>query len=158
LEGNAQTARFGGLDFRVRIDRIDRLADGARVLLDYKTGAALADWRGERPDNPQLPIYSLLHPEALVAVAYARVNAAVPGFTSESERREVFNPRSRMSQLEGMPDFAALVGVWSRRVERIAGEFVAGRAEVAPTLRACKTCDLQGLCRIPAALAEPEEP
>jgi ATP-dependent helicase/nuclease subunit B len=157
LEGNSQTARFGGLDFRVRIDRIDRLADGSRVLLDYKTGAALADWRGERPDNPQLPIYSLLHPEALVAVAYARVNAAVPGFTSESERREIFNPRSRISQLEGMPNFAALVGVWSRRIERIAGEFVSGRAEVAPTLRACQTCDLQGLCRVPAALAEPEE-
>jgi ATP-dependent helicase/nuclease subunit B len=157
LEGNAQTARFAGIDFRVRIDRIDRLADGSRVLLDYKTGAAIADWRGERPDNPQLPIYSLLHPEGLVAVAYARVNAAEPGFTSESERREIFNPRSRSSQLEGMPDFAALVGVWSRRVERIAGEFVSGRAEVAPTLRACKTCDLQGLCRVPAALAGPEE-
>jgi ATP-dependent helicase/nuclease subunit B len=157
LEGNAQAARFGGLDFRVRIDRVDRLPDGARVLIDYKTGAAIVDWRGERPDNPQLPIYSLLRTAALVAVAYARVNAAEPGFTAESERREIFNPRSRSSQLEGLPSFAALVGVWSRRVERIAGEFASGRAEVAPTLNACKTCDLQGLCRVPAALEVPED-
>jgi ATP-dependent helicase/nuclease subunit B len=156
LEAPTQAARFGGLDFKVRIDRVDRLADGARVLLDYKTGAALADWRGERPDNPQLPIYALLHPEGLVAVAYARVNAAEPGFTAESERRDIFSPRSRNSQLEGMPSFAALVAVWSRRVERIAGEFASGRAEVAPTLNACKTCDLQGLCRVPAALEAPE--
>jgi hypothetical protein len=47
--------------------------------------------------------------------------------------------------------------VWSRRIERIAGEFASGRAEVAPTLLACKSCDLQGLCRVPAALEEPHE-
>jgi ATP-dependent helicase/nuclease subunit B len=158
LEGNTQLARFGGLDFGVRIDRVDRLLDGARVLIDYKTGAAIADWRGERPDNPQLPIYALLLPKSLVAVAYAKVNAAEPGFVAESERREIFNPRSRSSQLEGMPSFAALVGVWSQRVERIAAEFVSGHAEVAPTMNACKTCDLQGLCRVPAALEEPEDP
>lgn len=157
LEGSVQLARFGGRDFRVRIDRMDRLADGARVLIDYKTGAAGPDWRGERPDNPQLPIYALLHPQALVAVAYAKVNAAEPGFVSESERREIFSPRSRVSQLEGMPNFAALVELWSRRMHRVAEEFVAGRAEVAPTLYACKSCDLQGLCRVPASLEESED-
>jgi ATP-dependent helicase/nuclease subunit B len=156
LEGK-QAARFGGLDFNVRIDRVDRLLDGACVLIDYKTGIAMPDWRGERPDNPQLPIYALLRPEGLVAVAYAKVNAAEPGFVAESERRDIFRPRSRPSQLEGMPNFAALVGIWSRRVERIAAEFVAGRAEVAPTLRACKNCGLKGLCRVPAALEEPED-
>ena len=157
LEGDAQLARLGGRDFRVRIDRMDLLADGARVLIDYKTGAAARDWRGERPDNPQLPIYALLHPQALVAVAYAKVNAAEPGFVSESERREIFNPRSRVSELEGMPNFAALVELWSRRVHRVAEEFVAGRAEVAPTLDACKSCDLQILCRVPASLEESED-
>jgi ATP-dependent helicase/nuclease subunit B len=157
VEGNAEGVRFGGLDFRVRIDRVDRLSDGSRVLIDYKTGAALRDWGGERPDNPQLPIYALLRPEALVAVAYAKVNAAEPRFVAEAERRDIFHPRSRNSQLEGMPNFAALVGLWARRVERIAGEFASGRAEVAPTLRACKFCQLQGLCRVPAPLEESED-
>jgi ATP-dependent helicase/nuclease subunit B len=157
VEGNAEEARFGGLDFRVRIDRVDRLSDGSRVLIDYKTGAAIRDWGGERPDNPQLPIYALLLPKALVAVAYAKVNAAEPRFVAESERRDIFYPRSRISQLEGMPNFTALVGLWARRVERIAGEFASGRAEVAPTLRACKTCHLQGLCRVPAPFEESED-
>jgi ATP-dependent helicase/nuclease subunit B len=156
LEGRDQIARFGGLEFRVRIDRVDRLLDGARVLIDYKTGAADPDWRGERPDNPQLPVYALLSPQALVAVAYAKVNAADSGFVAESERSEIF-PRTRKSELEGMATFAELVQVWSRRIERIAGEFAAGRAEVAPTIEACRSCKLQGLCRVPAALEEADE-
>lgn len=153
LEGSTRIAQLAGLDFRVRIDRVDRLVDGARVLIDYKTGAANPDWRGERPDNPQLPIYALLLPDALVAVAYAKVNAAEPRFVAESERPRIL-PRVNISALEGMPSFAALVAVWSRRLERIAGEFASGRAEVAPTVKACKHCDLHGLCRVPAALEQ----
>jgi ATP-dependent helicase/nuclease subunit B len=156
LEGRDQIARFGGLEFRVRIDRVDRLLDGARVLIDYKTGAADPDWRGERPDNPQLPVYALLSPDALVAVAYGKVNAAESGFVAESERGEIF-PRTRRSELEGMGSFAELIQVWSRRIERIAAEFGAGRAEVAPTIKACQSCKLQGLCRVPAALEEADE-
>jgi ATP-dependent helicase/nuclease subunit B len=157
LEQSDQVARFAGLEFRVRVDRVDRLEDGARVLIDYKTGAAHADWRGERPDNPQLPVYALLSPDALVAVAYAKVNAAQSGFVVESERPDIF-PRTRRTELEGMASFAELVDVWSRRVARIAGEFALGRAEVAPTLKACMSCDLQGLCRVPAALEETDDP
>ncbi len=32
LEGSDQIARFAGLEFRVRIDRVDRLLDGAQSL------------------------------------------------------------------------------------------------------------------------------
>jgi probable DNA repair protein len=152
LEQGAQVARHAGLDFSVRIDRVDRLADGARVLIDYKTGIATADWRGERPDNPQLPIYALLRPQDLVAVAYGRVNAAECGFVAETERRDIFYPRSRQSSLEGSPTLAALIAVWSTRIEQLAADFSAGKAAVAPTVKACKSCALHGLCRVPAAL------
>jgi RecB family exonuclease len=152
LERSVPAGPFAGLEFRVRIDRVDRLADDARVLIDYKTGTATVDWRGDRPDNPQLPIYALLLPEALVGVAYAHVKAGNPGFVAEVARRDVFKPGSRVSALEEQAGFAQLVGLWSQRIERIAGEFAAGRAEVAPTLKACKSCDLHGLCRVPAAL------
>ena len=151
---HAAQVRLAGLTFGVRIDRIDRLADGARVLIDYKTGLAAADWRGERPDNPQLPIYALLHPEALAAVAYGRVNAAECSFVAEAERPAIFKPRGQRSPLEGMTSLAALIQVWSRRIEGLAAEFAAGWAAVAPTMRACKTCRLHGLCRVPAALED----
>jgi probable DNA repair protein len=154
LEQDGQMARHGGLDFKVRIDRIDKVADGGRVLIDYKTGMTSADWRGERPDNPQLPIYALLRPEGLVAVAYGKVNASECCFVAESARRGIFKPGGRASSLEGMPDFPALVALWSRRIETIAAEFAAGCAAVAPTIRACASCGLQPLCRVPAGLDE----
>jgi ATP-dependent helicase/nuclease subunit B len=157
LETKDQVTDLGGLDFTVRIDRIDRLEDGARVLLDYKTGAATPDWRGERPENPQLPTYAILRPQALVAVAYAKVNAAESRFVAESERARIF-PGSIDTKLEGLASFADLVKVWSARLERIAGEFSAGHAQVAPTIKACKSCHLQGLCRVPAALEESDDP
>jgi probable DNA repair protein len=154
LEQGAQIARHGGLEFKVRIDRIDTLADGGRVLIDYKSGMTSADWRGERPDNPQLPIYAVMLPAGVVAVAYGKVNASECCFVAETARRGIFKPGGRASSLEGMPDFAALVALWSQRLETIASEFAAGYAAVAPTIRACASCGLQPLCRVPASLDE----
>jgi probable DNA repair protein len=152
LEQGSQIARHARLEFSVRIDRVDRLADGARVLLDYKTGMAVPDWRGDRPENPQLPIYALLRPEGLIAVAYAQVNASDSGFVAETGRAGVFKPGGRPTHLEGRVSFAALLDTWAERIEKIAVEFRDGDARVAPTERACATCHLQPLCRVPSAL------
>jgi probable DNA repair protein len=152
LEEGALIARHAGLEFSVRIDRTDRLADGARVLIDYKSGMAAPDWRGERPDNPQLPIYALLRRDALAAVAYGRINAAGCSFVTESERAGIFGAGSAITKLEGEPTIAALIQVWSRRIETLAADFKGGRAAVNPTPGACRSCHLHGLCRIPSAL------
>ncbi|HLN47748.1 MAG TPA: PD-(D/E)XK nuclease family protein, partial [Magnetospirillaceae bacterium] len=101
LEQGRKHARHAGIEFACRIDRVDRLHDGARVLIDYKTGLSDADWRGPRPDNPQLPVYALLYAENLIAVAYGQVNAADSRFVAESERAGVFEPRQRRTKLEG---------------------------------------------------------
>jgi probable DNA repair protein len=150
LEEGSEVARHAGLAFSVRVDRIDRLADGGRILIDYKSGAANPDWRGDRPDNPQLPLYALLHREHLVAVAYGRINAAECAFLVESERGELF-PGKRASKLEGMACFADLIELWSRRIESLARDFARGHALVAPTAQACRSCRLQGFCRVPSA-------
>jgi hypothetical protein len=136
----------------VRIDRRDRLLAGGRVLIDYKTGTPRADWRGDRPDNPQLPLYALLQPQDLVAVAYGRIDASECCFIAEAARGGIFSAGGQPSALEGMPDFASLVGLWRSRIETLAAQFAAGDAAVAPTVSACGTCGLQALCRIPVQL------
>jgi len=151
VEGSGEAAVYGGLAYKLRIDRIDCLDDGSRVVIDYKTGWVQPDWRGERPDNPQLPMYALRYREHLVAVAYGRVSAAECRFVAESGRGDIF-PNVRASRLEGMASFAELVAAWERRVERLAEEFSGGAAQVAPKDTACRYCHLQGLCRVPSTL------
>src|SRR5688572_3695233 len=50
-----------GLVFKGRIDRMDKLADGTHAVIDYKTGRTVTpkDWKGPRPDDPQLPLYAV---------------------------------------------------------------------------------------------------
>jgi len=153
LEPGRDVMALAGLEFSCRIDRIDRLADGARVLIDYKTGAKTRDWCGERPDDPQLPLYGLLYADRLVAVAYAQVNAADCRFIAESERAGVFGPRSEVTALEGAANFQDLLVLWRQRLDRLAADLGRGWAQVAPTPQACERCGLQGLCRIPGGAA-----
>lgn len=61
-------ASLGGLQVKCRVDRIDRLATGGFVLLDYKSGRSDLStrlWSGERPREPQLPLYALTLPARL---------------------------------------------------------------------------------------------
>ena len=51
-----------GLTLSVRLDRMDQLDDGSRVVIDYKGGgklpAVVTDWQRERPVHLQLPAYA----------------------------------------------------------------------------------------------------
>jgi len=60
-------------------------------------------------------------------------------------------PGKNTTKLEGMANFAALLDVWAQRLARLAREFGAGHAAVAPLPGACQHCHLQGLCRISQA-------
>ena len=53
---------IAGLRLTLRSDRIDSLADGRQLVIDYKTGSQLAlkGWLGERLAEPQLPLYAAL--------------------------------------------------------------------------------------------------
>ena len=72
--------QIGGLDLRLRVDRVDRVGDQL-VVIDYKSGAIRkAPWRGARMEAPQLPLYAVLHPGKPAAIAIAELNAERAGF------------------------------------------------------------------------------
>ena len=145
------------LTIQTRIDRIDRLADGSRLIIDYKTGRpALGDLLGRRPVEPQLPLYGVgRQQEELAAVAFGRVRRGDCGFVGLACRDEIL-PRVAAVTDGGLPvpaggsAWQSLLEFWREALLDLARAFAAGRAEVDPisARQACDRCDLQALCRI----------
>jgi RecB family exonuclease len=136
---------FGGVRLKVRVDRVDELESGGRVILDYKTGLLPSKaWEGTRPDEPQLPIYAATLPENLTAIAFAAVTTQ-PAFKGVAARDKVL-PAMKASR-DPLP---GMVEGWREVLVRLGEDFAAGRIFVDPKKRGetCRLCDLKPLCRL----------
>lgn len=135
----ARALTLSGLPLDLRIDRIDRRADGIIRLIDYKTGSDIRKqmWEPPRPEQPQLPLYALAEPDA-GSIAFAQVRLPKP-------RRLEF-PDDRTADRDAAWD--ARRAAWTQALRVLAADFVAGAAEVDPLPRACRHCDLAALCRV----------
>jgi probable DNA repair protein len=148
---------FGPLTLQTRIDRIDRLDDGSQVIIDYKTGlATVTDWLGDRPVEPQLPLYTLgRHGSGLAAVAFAKVrrgDCAFVGLGRESELLPGVAGTAGHRQLEGsdIGNWDDLLQSWRSTLHKLGSDFSGGKAGVDPinASKACDRCDLHAFCRI----------
>jgi probable DNA repair protein len=146
-----QMVTVGPLTLNVRMDRIDRVGEGV-FLVDYKTGYAAdpKQWIGERPDDPQLPLYTLL-PEAeeLKGVAFAKVRTGRDMKWAGYQAEEGILPGSPRSK-SNVRDMAPLVEEWRGTLTRLAEDFAVGRADVRPKSFEvnCARCAQRLLCRI----------
>jgi len=147
---DARTMHVGPLTIAARLDRVDETSDGARIVIDYKTGSTKnAGWLDERPDEPQLPLYLTASEPAARAIALARVRTGDVGFTALAAEPDLLPARS--NQWMGRhASWSALVDHWSIVLERLAMQFAAGEAAVDPKRlpQTCRYCDLPTLCRI----------
>jgi ATP-dependent helicase/nuclease subunit B len=152
-----ETFTLGGLAIRLQPDRVDELASGGQLLIDYKLGdshqpSQWLDAAPGRPRRPQLPVYALAHRAALSALAFAvlapgtveyrgwsRTTGVAPGIQEYPGRR----PRPGSP-----PDWATLIGHWEATLTQLAQQYIAGAAGVDPLPRECDTCHLSVLCRI----------
>ena len=157
--------RVGPLALTVRLDRVDETPGGERIVIDYKTGkVALGSILRERPDEPQLPLYVAAAEPGAVAAAFAQVRAGEMKFVGlareEGALPGVKTPAQVGARAGAQPDWDAQVAFWRAELDRLAGEFAAGRADVAPKrgLATCRECSVQPLCRIHERLgARPDE-
>ena len=156
-----QEVMFGGLRIRLRMDRVDRLANGRFALIDYKTGEAKPTaWIGERPDEPQLPLYAVAAGMDAAVVAFARIQAGVTEFSGVGAEPGGLPGVPAVAESRAFRDFGgweALLEHWRATLARLAAEFRAGDARVMPKgPQTCRLCDLHALCRVHEA--HPEQP
>ena len=155
---------LGGLELSFRVDRIDRLADGSCVVIDYKTGetSSIAAWIGERPKHPQLPLYALAiirdsaNNDMIACMTYGQVRHAECGYQGVSIKHQFKDktPASRVVPLEEaridqeLRNWPILLSHWNTHLEQLAQSFSDGHAKVNPRdSMVCQYCNLTGLCR-----------
>ncbi|HET7922798.1 MAG TPA: PD-(D/E)XK nuclease family protein [Gammaproteobacteria bacterium] len=150
-----QTAHIGPLSFEIRADRMDRLADGSCVIIDYKTSDAKpAAWSGERPDEPQLPCYAVTAEADVAAVLFGILRPGMLEFRGHAREAGVAPGVAAFDSLKRRPDecadWDALLGHWRTSLEQLAQQFAAGEAQVDPKHgdETCKFCHLAAVCRI----------
>jgi len=152
---------IGGLQLNARLDRVDETADGRRIIIDYKTGKANAgDMLGERPEEPQLPLYLLTAEPEAAAVAFAQVRTGkmvYVGLARDGDLLPGIKAHADSKHNEQYPAWTDLVAVWGENLQRIASQFADGISAVDPKRypQSCQFCDQQPFCRIRERLGEP---
>ena len=150
---------IGGLELRLRVDRVDLVGDD-RIVIDYKTGKLPnSAWRGARMEAPQLPLYAVLHPGRPTGIAFAGVGAAGAKYVGVSRDGEAIagvQPAAKFPLTEDREtgfEWPVLIAHWHAWLARLAEDFAAGRVEVNPKLGAdtCRYCHLGALCRVEPA-------
>ncbi|CAN5157346.1 PD-(D/E)XK nuclease family protein [soil metagenome] len=144
---------IGGIALRVRIDRIDDVEGMGRLIIDYKTGQAqTTGWWGDRPDDPQIPLYTIADGNRISGVAVALLNSDGAGFDGIARVAGLapgvvgFDEHKLVEE----SDWDAVLARWRTTLERLAGQFAAGAAEVDPKqpFETCRSCHLAALCRV----------
>ncbi len=151
---------LAGLELSLRIDRIDELQAGGRLIIDYKTSRnGLADWLGERPKAPQLPLYAIAG-GTVSGLAYAELKPRQLRLLGLAEAGGIDGVRSDIDKAVGRHSAAGtwqqLLQEWQRNLSRLARAFEQGEAQVDPLRGACDYCGLPSLCRVDLEALEQE--
>lgn len=137
---------IGGLRFRWRADRVDRIGDSGTVIVDFKSGGqhGPGDWKGERPWDLQLPLYAVLAEPPPLGVAFALLKPGEMAFSGWAAADQLL-PGCKRPEGTSWPE---QVASWRGISERLAADYLAGLAAVKPLPKACESCGLQVLCRV----------
>lgn len=118
----SQELILGGIHFKLRIDRIDKLENGDELLIDYKTGQVqVSEWFGTRPLAPQLPLYCIARKTKASAVAFAIIRPdevrykglrsdEIPGERSDHCKTAV-KDFPEISEISEIPEILGIPGI-----------------------------------------------
>jgi probable DNA repair protein len=149
-----RSVEFAGVRIKYRVDRVDRLDGDGVLFVDYKTGdAQVGSWRGERPREPQLPLYAAAAVEQALGVAYGCLKVGDEGYVGYAERSVSGTGIVGVAEMKRPPEavdgWPGLLTLWRERLTALVAEHAEGDARVAPRRESedCRYCDLSPLCR-----------
>ncbi|MEA3363259.1 MAG: PD-(D/E)XK nuclease family protein [Thermodesulfobacteriota bacterium] len=157
--------KIGPLQIRLKVDRIDQLEGGERIVIDYKTGVDLhaEDFLSQPLIEPQLPIYAVADPAFKAdGIVFAKLRRGECRFVGVVREKGLLGKVRELTaypqSLElGLSDWDELLIFWRQQIDQLAENFVAGEAVVQPydLIKSCQYCDLSGICRIQEATMTP---
>jgi probable DNA repair protein len=138
------TIQLGGIDFRLRVDRLDEV-DGKKWVIDYKSSLPSASpWNEERPEAPQLLLYALLD-EQINALLFLQLKGGRVACSGFSENKVLDDVKS----LKPDEEWADYRERWQHQLTELACEFKKGHCPPEPQRRStCQQCDFTPLCRV----------
>ena len=139
-------AYLGPLVVKLRIDRVDALASGQQIVIDYKTGMVnVKDWFSTPMKDMQLPLYLLTSQAQGALLAQVNPEPKFSGVVQEDIERfsEV-----KYTEAINSKNLSETEEAWKKIMMALADDIAAGRASVQPQPGACDYCDLQAVCRI----------
>jgi probable DNA repair protein len=134
-----------GARLNLRIDRVDHAADGAAILLDYKSGAA---GRMKLHEGELEPLQLALYVAALAArgepVTAAALFSLKPG---DEGFAGITADTAAFPALKPVDDWQAQSAQWQQQLLQLLADHVAGDGTLARDHEACRHCHLPALCR-----------
>ncbi|MDX2416715.1 MAG: PD-(D/E)XK nuclease family protein [Xanthomonadales bacterium] len=150
---------INGQTIRLFIDRIDRVAAGDEIIIDYKTGREdPKKWFGDRPDNPQLPLYAISAENDPVGVVFGIIRddgCVYKGVVKRGGLLPGLPPKETSATrylVEAGNELPETIENWRQVLHHLMKDFIAGETAIDPKdgLNTCNNsyCKLQSLCRV----------
>lgn len=150
---------IGGQPIRLFIDRVDKLPSGDEIIIDYKTGKVEPKkWFGNRPEDPQLPLYAISAEKTPAAVVFGIIRDDGCGYKGVVTQAGLFPglpPKETISTrflVEAGNQMPETINNWRQVLHHLMADFLSGKADIDPKdgLATCTKsyCELQPLCRV----------
>ena len=136
---------IAGLVFDTRLDRLDKMPNGNKIVFDYKTGnTSISNWCNEYIREPQLPIYAVNNNTE--GAAFIELKSNKVSFKGLSKDKESIPTQQRHKN--SCQEWDEQVALWKIKLDAASRDFQHGVANVSPYKGACDNCENDSLCRV----------